>query len=73
MRTRKREAKILAWLHANPGWQYGYVIWKEACKRRASPYPELIRLERAGWIERKWIDQEGDKPPRRMGYRVKPR
>lgn len=71
---RQKDAAILAWLHTNPGWQYGLNISDGAKLSTGSIYPSLARLCRQGWLEKRW-DDEPVKPggPRRMLYRVKPR
>jgi DNA-binding PadR family transcriptional regulator len=58
--------------HPNDEW-YGYRLAQATGLRSGSVHENLIRLEKAGWIEARWEDlanRESHRGPRRRLYRL---
>lgn len=67
----RRSLKVLRIFHLHPDRRlYGTEIARLAHLPGGSIYPELAFLEREGWIESDW--QDDDTRPRRRVYWLKP-
>lgn len=61
--------EVLRALRAEPGRQWGLRIIKATGRPAGTVYPILDRLERRGWIESSWEDDDARPGPRRRLYR----
>jgi PadR family transcriptional regulator PadR len=52
-------------------WQYGYELSRKTGLKSGTLYPILIRLERYGLMEARWVTTEEGVPPRHT-YRLTP-
>lgn len=52
-------------------WQYGYELSRETGLKSGTLYPILMRLERYGLMEARWVATEDGVPPRHT-YRLTP-
>ena len=63
--------KLLDELLAKPGeWRYGYDLSKETGLKSGTLYPQLMRLETAGWLEAMWEEAPQPGKPARHMYRL---
>ncbi len=51
------------------GWRYGYELSRETGLKSGTLYPILMRLEKYGLLETKWVTTEDGVPPRHT-YRL---
>jgi PadR family transcriptional regulator PadR len=64
-------AKLLESLLSQPGeWRYGYDLSKETGLKSGTLYPQLMRLEAAGWLEAVWEEAPQPGKPARHMYRL---
>ena len=52
-------------------WRYGYEISRKTGLKSGTLYPILMRLEKHGLLEARWVTTEDGVPPRHM-YRLTP-
>jgi PadR family transcriptional regulator, regulatory protein PadR len=51
-------------------WRYGYDLSRETALKSGTLYPLLMRLNKRGWLETRWVEPESPgRPPRHM-YRL---
>lgn len=50
-------------------WRHGYSLSQSTAISSGTLYPILMRLEKLGWLETKWEDPKGGRPPRHL-YRL---
>lgn len=51
-------------------WRYGYDLSRETSLKSGTLYPILMRLNKRGWLETRWVEPEAPgRPPRHM-YRL---
>jgi len=63
-------ALFKAFLLQPRGWRYGYDLSRETTLKSGTLYPILMRLNKRGWLETRWIASESSgRPPRHM-YRL---
>ena len=62
---------LLRALLAQPeDWRYGYDLSRETVLKSGTLYPILMRLNKRGWLETRWVEPENPgRPPRHM-YRL---
>ncbi len=52
-------------------WRYGYELSRETALKSGTLYPILMRLEKHGLLEARWVTTEDGVPPRHT-YRLTP-
>ena len=63
--------KLLDALLSRPGeWRYGYDLSKETSLKSGTLYPQLMRLEAAGWLEAMWEEAPQPGKPARHMYKL---
>src|SRR5215475_8730634 len=50
-------------------WRHGYALSQSTGITSGTLYPILMRLEKLRWLETKWEDPKGGRPPRHL-YRL---
>lgn len=72
LRLTNRMKRILRELAQDPnGGHYGLDLARAAGLKTGTIHPELVRLERAGWVESTWEDETAERPRRRL-YQITP-
>lgn len=68
--SRQTVALFTAFLGQPREWRYGYDLSRETALKSGTLYPILMRLNKRGWLETRWIAPESPgRPPRHM-YRL---
>ena len=68
--SRQTIALFNALLEKPRDWRYGYDLSRETVLKSGTLYPILMRLNKRGWLETRWILPESPgRPPRHM-YRL---
>ena len=65
--------QLLEALLSRPGeWRYGYDLSRETGLKSGTLYPQLMRLEAAGWLEAQWQEAPQPGKPARHVYKLTP-
>lgn len=63
---------VLACLISSTDSTWGLLIIRDSGRPAGTVYPLLERLERSGWVESEWDDDDTRTGPRRRLYRLTP-
>lgn len=68
--SRQTLALLGAFLTQPREWRYGYDLSRETALKSGTLYPILMRLNKRGWLETRWVEPDSPGRPPRHIYRL---